>query len=524
MKNRNKHFRKIGFVILGIIVLIMISSVGLNWWISAKLPKLIAERNETPYCIQYEELEISLFSKTIEARGITVFPKEQEKESLKKNGIFASVERITINNFLLVPLLFSDKIEAQTITVLKPKITLFKDNDKAVNSTKNLSAQIVAPFQKLIKVDDINLEQGAFFIVNLKNNKTLFSAQNVTVQLDDIVISDKTLQQKIPFTYKNYAFRCDSLFYLTEAFYQIKATTFATTNAGFNVEQFSMESLFNRQQFVNQLAKENDLYTLKVEKIAIKNMEWGFKKEVLYFKTNQIQIEQADANIYRSKMPDDDLSIKPLYNKLLRELNFELKVDTLTITNSKLVYEEEKTFEKGAGILEFSSFNLQATNLISGFQKTNLPDVIISIDCQFMKTSPMKIDWRLNSMDKSDGFRIKGSISNFDTNQLAVFTKPYLNATTKGQFDQLYFNFIGTNDKASGDFALKYHDLKVQLYQKRNREKESKLKSWVGNLLLKNDSAGDLIENEIAVERIKEKSFFNYFWRCIAEGMKKTFL
>jgi hypothetical protein len=141
-----------------------------------------------------------------------------------------------------------------------------------------------------------------------------------------------------------------------------------------------------------------------------------------------------------------------------------------------------------------------------------------------MKTSPMKIDWRFNSMDKSDGFRIKGSISNFDTNQLAVFTKPYLNATTKGQFDQLYFNFIGTNDKASGDFALKYHDLKVQLYQKRNREKESKLKSWVGNLLLKNDSAGDLIENEIAVERIKEKSFFNYFWRCIAEGMKKTLL
>jgi hypothetical protein len=285
-----------------------------------------------------------------------------------------------------------------------------------------------------------------------------------------------------------------------------------------------MESLFNRQQFVNQLAKENDLYTLKVEKIAIRNMEWGFKKEVLYFKTNQILIEQVDANIYRSKMPADDLSIKPFYNKLLRELNFELKVDTLTITNSKLVYEEEKSFEKGAGILEFSSFNLQATNLISGFQKTKLPDVIILIDCQFMKTSPMKIDWRFNSMDKSDGFRIKGSISNFDTNQLAVFTKPYLNATTKGQFDQLYFNFIGTNDKASGDFALKYHDLKVQLYQKRNREKESKLKSWVGNLLLKNDSAGDLIENEIAVERIKEKSFFNYFWRCIAEGMKKTLL
>ena len=520
----NKNFRKIGFLILGIIVLIAITSVGLNWWIDAKLPKIILEKNETSYEIKYKELEISLFAKTIEAKGITIFPKEREKDSLKKNGIFASIDRITISNFALILLLFSDKIEAQTITVSKPKITLFKDNDKTVNSTKNINSRVVEPFQKLIKVQNVNLEQGSFLILNIKNNKTLFSAQNVTIQLDGISISEKTVERKIPFTYKKYAFRCDRLFYLTNDSYQIKATTLATTNVGLNVLQFSMESLFNRRQFVNQLAKERDLYTLKANKIAVKNMDWGFKNEILFFKTNKILIEKADANIYRSKIPEDDVTIKPLYNELLRELPFDMKVDTLSILDSKLVYEEEKDFDKGAGILEFTSFNLQATNLISGFQKTKLPDVVISIDCQLMKTSPMKVDWRFNTMDKSDGFTIKGRILNFETGQLAVFTKPYLNATTIGTLNQVYFNFAGTDDKAIGDFALKYHDLKVQLYQKRNREKESKLKSWVGNLLLKNDSDGELIENEIAVERIEEKSFFNYFWRCIAEGMKKILL
>ena len=100
-----------------------------------------------------------------------------------------------------------------------------------------------------------------------------------------------------------------------------------------------MLSELNRKQFVNQLPLEKDLYNLKSDKISIKNMSWGFKEEVLFFSTDHIVIDKADANIYRSKVPADDKSVKPLYNKLLRELQFDMKIDTLSITNTKLVYE-----------------------------------------------------------------------------------------------------------------------------------------------------------------------------------------
>jgi hypothetical protein len=35
-----------------------------------------------------------------------------------------------------------------------------------------------------------------------------------------------------------------------------------------------------------------------------------------------------------------------------------MKIDTLSISNTKLVYEEEKNFDKGAGTLTFNDFNL----------------------------------------------------------------------------------------------------------------------------------------------------------------------
>jgi len=516
--------KKIGVIILGIILFIAALTFATNLWVNYQLPKIILEKNETPYSIEYEKIEISLFSRKITASGIIVVPKERQKDSLSKNGIFASIENVTVDDYKIFSLLFKKKIEARNITFSKPKITLFKDSDKTINSTKNVSSKIVAPFEQIIKVANVNIENGDFSIVNIKNNKTLFSAQKVIVQLNDLAISEKTLNNKIPFSYKSYAFSCDSLIYQTDKAYQIKATKINTTNSGLEMDNFSMTSLLTRRQFVDQSEKERDLYTLKADKIAIKNMNWGFKEEILFFKTNQILIDKANANIYRSKIPKDDLSVKPLYNKLLRELKFDLQIDTLTINNSNLVYEEEKTFNNGAGVLKFGSFNLQATNLYSGYQNKNLPDVLISINCKFMNKSPMVVKWRFNVLDKSDGFNIRGSIKNFETNQLAVFTKPYLNATLKGTFDQVYFDYTGNNDTANGNFALRYNNLNMELYQKKNRDKKSVLKSWLGNLLLKNDSGGELVESEIEVERIKEKSFFNFFWLCFADGLKKTFL
>jgi hypothetical protein len=518
------RLKKIGTITLGIILFVAALSIVTNLWVNYQLPKIIVNNNETPYSIKYDNIEISIFSRKITAAGIVITPKEREKDSLIKNGIFASIVHIRIDNYNIFPLLFKNKIEAHSITFSTPNITFFKDNDKTVNITKNLSSKIVAPFEQIIKVANVNIENGNFSIVNTKNNKTLFLAQKVMVQLNELAISKKTLDNKIPFSYKSYAFSCDSLLYQTDKAYQIKASQITTNNAGLEMNNFSMISLLTRRQFVDQSKKERDLYTLKADKIAIKNMNWGFKEEILFFKTNQILIDKADVNIYRSKIPKDDLSIKPFYNKLLRELKFDLQIDTLRINNSNLIYEEEKIFNNGAGVLKFGSFNLQATNLYSGFYNKKLPDIAISINCKFMNKSPMVVKWRFNVLNKSDGFNIKGSIKNFETNQLAIFTKPYLNATLKGTFDQVYFDYTGNNHTANGNFALRYNNLNMELYQKKNRDKKSVLKSWLGNLLLKNDSGGELTETEIQVQRIKEKSFFNFFWLCFADGLKKTLL
>jgi hypothetical protein len=84
-----------------------------------------------------------------------------------------------------------------------------------------------------------------------------------------------------------------------------------------------------------------------------------------------LNLDGLSADIYRNKLPADDLSKKHLYNKLLRELDFNMKIDTLKMRNSLLAYEEAKSFDKGSGKLIFNNFNLTVLNINSGFQQKN---------------------------------------------------------------------------------------------------------------------------------------------------------
>ena len=141
-----------------------------------------------------------------------------------------------------------------------------------------------------------------------------------------------------------------------------------------------------------------------------------------------------------------------------------------------------------------------------------------------MKNSPLKVHWTLNVLDKNDGFRIKGSIAKFDVQAMYAFTKPYTNTSFEGTFDDYHFDIIGNDKKATGNASLEYKDLKVTLYKKKNPEKKAKLKSSIANLILKKDSDNEAKKTKIELERIQEKSFYNYLWRSIAESFKKILI
>lgn len=517
-------WKKIVVFVLSLLALIFVLNIGLSFWIKKELPKIINENNDSPYHIVYKTIDITLLSGTILINDITIVPKKAMNKTSDKTGLFATISDVDIKGISIWSFLFNKKIKASKLIISQPEIILYKNDDKALNNPKSINEGVVKPFKNTISVSDIELENANLKIISTKTNLPSLVISNLSLELDNVVLDDETIKEKIPFNYKDFDFSCDSIYFRANEFYHLKAENINSTKSELKIDNFKLFSEYSRAEFVRKIPVEKDIYSTSIKSISLKDMDWGFEEEDFYFHSKSIILDTVYANIYRSKIPNDDLSKKPLYNKLLREIPFKLQVDSLQIRESILEYEEEKTFEKGAGLLSFHRFNMAVTNVNSGYKEQKLSDVKIKVDCRFMNVSPMKVDWQFNVLDKMDRFTIKGTILNFPAEQLKPFTKPYMNVDVEGMLDEVYFNFAGNDLKSNGNFAIKYEDLNVTVYKKNSRKEKNKFLSAIGNLFVKKDSDEKVKEVEVEVERIPEKSFYNFLWRNIGEGLKKTLL
>lgn len=511
--------KKLLIIIGSILLVLVLLDVGLNTWIKNKLPELLNSKEDAAFHISYKDASFSLLQRRITARGINVVPNKTLENSEIKEGVFADVGSIEIINIDLYKIIFKNTIQAQKLIVLEPKAILFESKQDKKDSKTSATDLI----NKIIYVSDIVIRDGSFQIISANETTARLNVANIDCELKGILVSDKSLSRKVPFEFSTYNFSCDSIYYRPSKEYHITASNLKTKNNQLTIRNFALSSEFSRPDFVKRMKTEEDIFGLIADTINVNNLNWGFVDEEFFFKTESIVIDNAKADIYRPKMPADDLSRKKMYSELLREIPFDLKVDTLKLNNAKLVYEEEKSFDKGPGILIFDRFYMKATGITSAYKQKKVEDVKIRIDCRFMKVAPFKVNWSFNVLDKSDAFNINGTILNFPAADLAVFTKPYTNTRMEGILQEVRFNFNGNNRISKGTFELKYDDLKVEIFRK-DREGKNKVVSAIANIFVKKSSKEELKKVDVEVERIPEKSFFNLLWISIADGLKQILI
>ena len=514
-----KISKKILIILGSIFLLLVLLDVGLNTYIKNKLPELLNSKKDAAFYITYKDADFSLLKRRISATEVKVIPTESLNNPEIKKGIFADVKSIEILNIDLYKVIFKNTISAGKLIVLEPKAILFESE----KDEKKEESQAIDLINKIIYVSDIVIKDGSFQIIANSETTARLNVANIDCELAGILVTNKSLSRKIPFEFATYNFSCDSIYYRPSVEYHITAKNLKTDNNSLIVEKFAYSPEFSRPEFVKRMKTEKDIFGILADTIKLNNMNWGFVNEEFFFKTESLVVENPSADIYRPKMPADDLTRKKMYSELLRGIPFDMKIDTLKLNNAKLVYEEEKGFDKGPGILSFDRFYMKTTGISSAYKQKKVEDVRIRIDCRFMKVSPFKVNWSFNVLDKSDAFNINGTIFDFPAADLAVFTKPYTNTQMEGVLEEVRFNFNGNNQISKGTFELKYDDLKVEILRK-DRERKNKVVSAIANIFVKKSSKEELKKAEVAVDRIPEKSFFNLLWISIADGLKQILI
>lgn len=369
-----------------------------------------------------------------------------------------------------------------------------------------------------LKVKNLEIRNSNLLILNEKSPLVLKSLNGY---VQNIQMDAETVKNALPFKTGNYSLTTRNFQYRTE-FYNLTASLMKLNKNVLEVSNFAAKPLLSRAQFIRRIPTEKDLYDVSVKQISM-NGNWDLLSESKYLEASQVSLNQMNANIFRSKLPKDDLTEKPLYSKLLRSIKFPMYIQNLDIKNSVLEYEEDTKKSDGPGKLTFGSFNMNVKNLNSGKMKSKPTFVPVSITCRFMNASPMNVKWSFDTANLDDAFAISGNIADLPASRVNPFIEPYLKIQATGLISDLIFNFKGNQRGIFGSLNMKHENLRIGIL-KESGEK-NKLLSAVANIFVKTDSGNypESVEVE-GVERDKTKSFFNLFWRGIEQGLKKTLL
>ncbi|MGE6395574.1 hypothetical protein [Chryseobacterium scophthalmum] len=416
-----------------------------------------------------------------------------------------------INDFKFVDRKLNLDVKDVLIDGINGKITAGKAVPKKKAAVTGIQFPIVV---RKISVKNSNITYES------KNQPLTFNDLNATVNQLELV--ENTAKNGMAVKVKDYALSTRNFVYKTK-FYKMNVAALALSKNKIDVNQFTMTPLVSRAQFIRMIPVESDLYDIKVNSISAQG-NWDLFSENKFINASNVTVNSANANIFRSKIPADDPKIKPLYSRMLRSIKVPMYVSNLNLKNSILEYEEDTPKSSGPGKLTFSNFNMNVKNLNSAKMKGKPTNVQIKIDCMFMKSSPLSVNWGFNTADQGDRFTIAGNLDNIPATALNSFVVPYLSVSATGTIQQMLFNFKGNPKGIGGTFNIKHKDLKISILDKNSKEKKGVL-SAVANIFIKTDS-GKFPESVVVegVERDPTKSFFNMFWKGVEDGLKKTLI
>ncbi|AWX43210.1 hypothetical protein HME9304_00197 [Flagellimonas maritima] len=292
-------------------------------------------------------------------------------------------------------------------------------------------------------------------------------------------------------------------------------------NSNAKIDGFAIETIYDISQLSKIRSTERDHYKFSVDLLSLNQL--NFSKEngdSLYIKGTNILMDSLNLEIYRDKTLADDLTVKKYYGEMLRSIPAKMKIDSILIANSSIVYTEKISNDLRAENIYFNNIEGKITDLSSYIDK----DINLELKGLLMGEAPVDINYSVNPTDTDENFLVSGSMHNLDTEAINPFLKISMKAVAEGKVDRTYFTFGGNAYAASGDIKMEYENLHFKFLDK-DLLKIKKVVSFVVNLFVndgsKSNSRGFRF-GTIDTEPDKTKSFTNYVWVCIRDGILDT--
>lgn len=376
-------------------------------------------------------------------------------------------------------------------------------------------------FRLDLKLKSLNINGN--LILNTSGKKHPISIKDFNVAAEDLEMNQSTFTNIVPLKYADINLRTREVTFAPNNYSKLSLSSLSLTNKDLYINDFHYAPTKTRTQFLASLRLQEDLYTVKIPKIELKNylFDQNGQGELT---ADRLNIKNMYLNVFAftGENPPRDTRPRTFFNEKLRNIGLPFGVDEMHITDSQVEYEETNEVATAPGKLSFMQLNAVIRNLNSGKIKNRNTLISMDIKTKFMNSGDTKVQWNFDVGNRSDAFTFHANIDNLNAAAMNAFLTDYLHVSASGTIQNVNFNFKGDNRHIEGPFHMKFNDLNTAIL--RSDKTRKGFDSFLANTTIRKNSKEEGQNVDVEVDRAEKRSFFNQLWRGIESGLKKSIL
>ncbi|MCB0604547.1 MAG: DUF748 domain-containing protein [Saprospiraceae bacterium] len=230
-----------------------------------------------------------------------------------------------------------------------------------------------------------------------------------------------------------------------------------------------------------------------------------------------------ELEVYRNKRyPFTRKRTVLLPSEMFKRVGFLFDVDSVRLRDGFVAYEELNIKDRNPGRVFFQDIDMDAFHFTNDSTQA---DNVFYATGNFMGQGRVKAEITM-PLGYGKDYRIKGACSSFELKEVnSILKSTYLVDIKSGILDTMAFDFTYNIRKSQGIVDFKYSDLKVHVYNAKDTDKKSFLKSWAMNQFIRINKIGDAnLTGKINFERNPSRSVFYYWSKSLLYGLKDALI
>lgn len=547
-----RTFRRIGLILtILVFVLVLAGFFTVRWYLAPYVKQALethlADASDGLYQLSLEKLQINLLTGTMRAQNLAIDTDTArwktlclEQPAKMPRKIVLRVKSVDIIRVRWWHYWKTRRLEVAHVNLATPELELASVQDSSVQQAANPDTaalslldrlpRLLAPHAKSLTIHSVSVRRARVLLcAKTPKKETIQSADsifgkisNIHIEAADTAASGRALYaDDIALDLRHYRLWTRGRRYL----FSIGSARLAGRDSLLEIKDCVLRSVGSDSITFAEPALRKPRATLSIPETAIYGLDLFRALHRNEWQARRVQATGAYISLANNMSLPLPLNRK-MPNELWQRLKFPLTIDTVSIKNADIFYQEKTDDEQGK--LTFRQVQGLILNLSNDpARMTDTTPVRVYASARFMGTGDLSVALSIPLLAPNFCCYYQAALLDMPFSDLNALIEPKNGVRIEQGFaDEVAVRATATNGITKGSVKIYYHGLKVSVLKEDSEEKKP-LVTALANLAIRNNSDDKKEDRpfrtaDIAYSRDPADGFLRLLWRAAQSGLVKT--